>query len=515
MEDPAALGGRRARPPLPREDVVDAVKMCETPFPHDQEMLKGALYIVSRHLGLPDIDGDYTCATIAEAVGAEWQQARDLLLREQEIDAVARTALAEFYRLPPARRGDAMDAQEAIVRVPGPSSAQVSASWSVLPNEMRAEVIQRLTDVDPSTVLSLYETDRNAHALIDDLTHALYGITNEGQIGESRIPLIEYARVAAALGESQPLRVLLASALCTLKALANVEVEASKSTGQFSEGPVYALVENHTVPITADGKTGAFSSLIESNLFPTLLDLDPYAVGYAFPGMDLASIRSLTEGPLPGDLPDVVRQWYEWLTKPADVLAETRPPIAARYMMTLRWRPDYADSEYDEPRPFLSNMIMDDAVQAGTTPIDRGVPVADDDEVLDRMRYLGEFTHDEVQGAIGQYVRPTVLDVWIKSRNWSQASRDMARRLVEQHVNANRDDVAKALLRLVGDRVRGALPPGKCAALADRGVDLAPFEFLFLPSPLWMVPASNGGVHIYAALWSPVLENLINTMGHQ
>lgn len=183
-------------------------------------------------------------------------------------------------------------------------------------------------------------------------------------------------------------------------------------------------------------------------------------------------------------------------------------------MMTLRWSPDYADSEYDEPRPFLSNMIMDDAVQAGTTPIDREIPIADDDEVLDRMRYLGGFTQDELQAAIGQYVRPGLLEAWIESRNWSRVSRDAARRLVEQYIDANRHDVAKALLRLVGDRVRGALPPGGCAAVADRGVDLAPFESLFAQSPLWMVPTS-AGVYIYAALWSPVLENLIDTARRQ
>ncbi|AJF97391.1 hypothetical protein TW95_gp0657 [Pandoravirus inopinatum] len=197
------------------------------------------------------------------------------------------------------------------------------------------------------------------------MTHVLYAVRDDGTITQSRVPLIEYARIGTTLGKSQPLRILLAAAVCTLKGLANVEIATDMEVefGQFDDDAAYTLVEDYSVPITAGG-TGSFTTLVDANLLPMLLDFDADGVALTFPARDLDSIRNLVEGPIPGDLPQVARQWYDWMTGLVDVLAETLPPIAARYQMILRGRRDYDDERSTEP--FMAEAVdFEGSVQVG------------------------------------------------------------------------------------------------------------------------------------------------------
>jgi hypothetical protein len=74
----------------------------------------------------------------------------------------------------------------------------------------------RLAESDPQRLVDLYDADPEAMAFLTKATTHEWVTARRGKLVKARIPLIEYARLAAALDQTDPVLLFLAGATCTV-----------------------------------------------------------------------------------------------------------------------------------------------------------------------------------------------------------------------------------------------------------------------------------------------------------
>ncbi|AJF96794.1 hypothetical protein TW95_gp0060 [Pandoravirus inopinatum] len=73
-----------------------------------------------------------------------------------------------------------------------------------------------LAETDPQYLVDLYDNDPDAIALLRPTTHE-WITARRGRLVRTRIPLIDYARLAAAFGQTDPMLLFLVGATCTAR----------------------------------------------------------------------------------------------------------------------------------------------------------------------------------------------------------------------------------------------------------------------------------------------------------
>lgn len=234
--------GKRAAATSVRPIVREAALLCLAARNSPQgvpEMHRLARLASGLGLGVHDLHTRNVslCDALESMFGDEWRQAvREALAEEQRVqvaqqeirsarqaqaNAVLRQANAERIR----RQSEAASMMAAT------SGASLAASlltpqstmWERLPWELRLQMIEQMVDVQPRDVVALYQTSRAFHDAADYLTHPFYEMQESGAVPtQTRIPLIEYARLAANFGAGDPLQLFMAMALCVVRALANI-----------------------------------------------------------------------------------------------------------------------------------------------------------------------------------------------------------------------------------------------------------------------------------------------------
>jgi len=80
---------------------------------------------------------------------------------------------------------------------------QAQQMLPLLPPELRLELTERMADAQPHEVMTLYQTNRAFHDVVDHLQHSFYTIREPGGAPTGvRLPLIEYVRLTANFGPS-------------------------------------------------------------------------------------------------------------------------------------------------------------------------------------------------------------------------------------------------------------------------------------------------------------------------
>jgi hypothetical protein len=424
------------------------------------------------------------CANLATALGDEWEAA----LQHESQRATRRQ-----------RAANAPQSQRQVQRAPGASPS--FAAWRYLPSEMRAAIIEQLADQSPASILALYGSDREDHDLINAMRHPLALAGADGRLAWTTVPLIEYARLAVALGQNDPLRMFLAAALCTLLAVADAQVDAFR-TGRASltnrEPPAPRQVrfdDPHLWRLVPD--------VYWPHPDPAMLimrGLSPAEYRQFIPEFVRArpdAVRSI--GPLRGSLEDIVRQWLDWVTLPNSALADRLlvplSDVASRYETMANWSADpYRQASFC--RTGLTN-----AVAAGPP----GSNYIDPCEQVPHL--LGAVSLEQVDSILGDVVPPSDLREWLGSANLDRRA-PVSDRIQQAIAELGPGMVAHRIAEAVADqlRVHDLLYGRMCRG--DSARMLAPFKRLFANSVFWIRPGDPAAV--YANLRSPALEEALN-----
>lgn len=270
------------------------------------------------------------CDMLARNLGPEWDYAQD----------EARAVAAGRARITEARQREANALTRSLAREGArrrfftgmrtglpPPAVPTSALWQSLPPELRGVVVQRLLDSNPASVIGLYESGLEGAAAVAGERHPFVTTSRPGgPLTEIRIPAVDYARLASAFGETDPLRLFLAMALCALRSYAE---------WRFGGGAVMR---------TAHGPL---------------------------------SLTASVDAALGGSLTDQVRQWYAWDSAPAPPPPDL--PVSQAFASLYKW----GGAAPLAPDPALLALAHDWAVPVARAdaihqpPMDAGmVPVA-------------------------------------------------------------------------------------------------------------------------------------------
>ncbi|QBZ80653.1 hypothetical protein pclt_cds_55 [Pandoravirus celtis] len=484
---------KKRHAPLVRPEVVTAVGLCaQSPETLSPAQIRH-LVNVAIQLGMPAW-GDPRIY-LPEALGDEWTDAVALQDASTETNVRVKRRRAA---LPDSERTGAFC--RASIEPSAPTSI-----WHDLPPELRMQVAERLAEMDMRTVMALYGSNRDARAVISRLHRDVPAVDSHGTLVRQRVPLIDYARLASVLGESDPIRLFLASALCTLRSFADLQVDETTGIEQalgFS-APFDGLdaVVATAQPDAPRGPTGrlVYSALITDGIAHADLEKMPAeywemlasSLGTAF------DARASLSGPLADDLPGVVAQWRHWTVGTDDVLvdAEDRPrlPVAARYDQILGWN-----------GPSVMPLVCLSIRRHDLLHLAHGSPPLDTDSVH-RLRWLGTVNRDRLATFLGRPPKDIVLGAWMEVPEGA----DDAVRSLQEDLGEDRR-VMFQVLRGIADEATLYQAPQTCAA-AQRGSPflLAPLENLLAQSNLWLLPLSRDSVGILGDLVMPALDEAL------
>ncbi|HEY9248020.1 MAG TPA: hypothetical protein VIO38_02765, partial [Rariglobus sp.] len=405
--------GRKRRIATVRPQVEAVVGLCGQDVLTTEQTDR--LSVLAYELGVRASDAN-PCAALAAALGDEWATASEsagALTERERRDAQNRAMLTALRR---------QTIRREFFGAPNPVAAPEPVStaiWEEILPELRLEIVERLADADPRTVLSLYEANVDARDTIDGARHVMYYADGNGRLARARVPLIDYVRLASAFGETDPIRLFLAAALCTLKAFADRQTAAE---GSSADRDVFS----------ASGRDldlwpwSAYSTAIDRGL-RTFRSAGELARLVSAMG-ESADPREVLEGPLPGDLPDIAVQWRQWSIAPrASLLTpDGRPtlPLVARYVEIFRW---------PGPSPIVRDLYdrtrLANGIRAGPGAGFAG-PRADP---IDGIRWLGAVDADFAARLMGLDANDPALQEWLQSADLNVRT-DSADRL-QGHVN--------------------------------------------------------------------------------
>lgn len=496
MQRRPAIGAKRRVPSI-RPEVAAAVGLCGQPAGSLSPVQIQRLDDIATLLRAPPTDDP--CAALASVLGDEWTDAlavQDALVEEEARTEHNRVALAASRR---ARADRAFYGTPAKAILP-------TSIWGDLVPELRAEVVERIADVDMRTVLALYASGAAARDVIDGLRRDALAVDARGALARVRVPLIDYARLATVLGEADPTRLFLASALCSLKSLADLQVDELNGFEQAlgvprTFGNVEAVIA--TAPRDAmRGPTGrlVYSALITDGLPRAQLAEAPdeyWEVLASGMGPDV-DLRAALSGPLADDLPGAAAQWRNWTVGTEDVLLTDdnvpRLPIAARYGQILGWFG-------------VSSTVVDYLLGTGYGLLrlaPGGPPLSESS--IPRMRWLGALGRDNAAALLGRAPSDPALDAWMQGGR----STDEGTIALQNDIDGTDRNLAHDLLRRISEEA--ALYPASRACAAARlssRLSLAPLENLLAPSGLWLVPLGPDFVGIIGDLAAPAIDQAI------
>jgi hypothetical protein len=159
---------------------------------------------------------------LARQYGPEWEDA----LRRARESIGARTVQHR-------RRETFFGSRGGLASLTAASTPGPGVDWSNLPPEIVERIVLTLADQRPAAVVALYKTNTEAADIIASATHPFVRARDGRLDATGRIPLLDYARLAAAFGETDPVRLFLAMALCPLRAYAYIAIR--QGAGQDSE----------------------------------------------------------------------------------------------------------------------------------------------------------------------------------------------------------------------------------------------------------------------------------------
>ncbi|AVK74800.1 hypothetical protein pqer_cds_378 [Pandoravirus quercus] len=460
----ARVGTRRRRVAV-RPQVEAAVGICEQDVRSVNQT--GRLMAIANELGVP-VNGGDPCVALADALGDEWAVARE---SAEVLGAQERRAEQMRYEMAELRR-ERMGRQFFGLPTPAAHVLPATSVWADIGPDLRLDVIDRLTEIDPRTVLALYQADSNARAMVDRLRRRLYYADREGRLAYGSVPLADYLRLALALGESDPVRLFLAAALCTLRAFADRQISV---TERADPGAFPLLELRRSLGIGPRGYRGnpAYSTLV-----------DPYAA----------------EEPLSINLPDAAGQWRQWLIGSQAALVGTGgvPPlrIVERFRTVLGW---------PGPSPLARNLYnrtgLVNVVRVGGDP-----SAAADAAAMDEIRWLGTVDPALVVRLFGA-PDPAVQE-------WLDAAPSTERTQAADRLQDRVDSLGAAAVDLVLGSIAADVDQyatSRACAITARNSPIWPASLrnLLGGSTFWLVPRENGTVQLLGLLSMPALDEAI------
>ncbi|QBZ80655.1 hypothetical protein pclt_cds_57 [Pandoravirus celtis] len=480
MQQRPPVAGTKRRAESVRPDVATAVALCAQDALSERQHAR--LVTIARRLGVSALDNeDNLCATLAAALGDEWTQAA------QEVDLFA----AEEARAGARSRITTSTATATPLSMP--------TDWVLLPPEMRERVAYALSDADPRAALALYASGYEGAEAFAGQTHAVPILDEQGELVERRLPLIDYARLSAALGAAGPVQLFLAAATCTLKAYANWRIT----------GPDASAFPT----VTAAAPTKDERSLGPVN-YATMLDagvtsdqLDQMSVGALAavarsakdqPTLTLGQLRALLDGPVGPDPASIARQWYHFVTASSSDLLGSTTPLTVRSDVVLGGRA--------LPPPRTTHLAHMDRM---------GIPLgvwtaAPNRADLERLRYALTVPYYVARQCLQRVAHADMVhlfDAWVRA-----PSDDVVAGAAEQlrDVLAEQEAPVACFLSLVEAAIGPLAPGSACAAVAARHPEVIPsFSRLFAGSRAWLMPLRNYGATLYVDLRSPVLDRVL------
>ncbi|AGO83456.1 hypothetical protein psal_cds_57 [Pandoravirus salinus] len=500
MQDQHAQGTKR-RAPSVRPEVAAAVGLCGQPSGSLSVAQSERLGDVAALLGVPPATND-PCAALPFLLGDEWTDAlavSDTLVEEEAQRERGRVALYEMRRAR-ARRG-----------FYGTPAQRITPTtlWRDLTPELRIEVVERLADADARTILALYETNAEARAIVDRLKRDALAVDPRGTLVYDRVPLIDYARLAVALGKNDPTRLFLASALCSLRSLADLQVDNLNAMEQVLGYPrtfanLDAVIEMPPPSMTRTSTDRLiYSASIAAGLpFDQLTEAPAEYWETLARGMGPdADLQAALSGPLADDLPGVVEQWRDWTVGAQDLLLTNdnipRTPIGARYRQILGWSG-------------FSEAVLAYLLETGYAPLRlRPDGPAPDRYTYMRMRWLGMVGRDDVAAAFGRALSDPTLAEWMQ---WGESAVEATAALqeaIDNDNNGDRDSTHDLLETIAQEAV--LYPASRACAVAQQRsrLALAPLENLLAQSDLWLVPVSRDFVGVLGDLRMPAVDEAL------
>ncbi|AVK74483.1 hypothetical protein pqer_cds_61 [Pandoravirus quercus] len=495
MQRPPVVGAKRRAPSI-RPEVATAVGLCGQPSGSLSPAQIRRLDDIAALLGVrPLTDGD-PCAALPAILGDEWTDA--LALQDMLVEEEAR---AERNRPNPSALGGTR-------AIYGTSSRAITPTpiWRNLPPELRIEVVERLADADMRTVVSLYESSVEARDIIDGLRHDALGVDSNGALVYQRVPLIDYARLVTVLGESDPLRLFLAAALCSLRSFADLQVDELDGIEQALGFPrTFGNLADVIATAPPDAPRGPTGRLIYSAFIVDGLPYDELAEAPEEywetlargmgPNVDLQAALS---GPLASDLPGVVAQWRDWTVDTGDALLtdDNIPhlPIAARYGQILGW--------FGVSGTVVRYLTDTRYAPLRLTPGDQSL----DELVPWRMRWLGVLSREEAASLLGLPPSDPTLAQWSEGR----ARLDESTVSLQKAIDDGGRNITYDLLKRIAQEA--ALYPASraCAVTQQRSrLVLAPLENLLAQSVLWLVPLNQDFIGILGDLAAPAFDQAL------
>nr|UMO79263.1 hypothetical protein [Pandoravirus aubagnensis] len=462
MEESLWMRGAKRRIESVRPDVAAAVGLCAH---NDDDGGTNALSQRQRQrlddiavrLGVaPSPQG--TCAALAAALGDEWTNA--------------------------SQSADIFAAEEARAMGPlsvGPTQALLSGiAWSDLPPEMQVPIVRDLVERDPRSAVALYATGlAGAQPFIGE-THVALAVDDTGALNQVDVPLIEYARLAAAFGETDPLDLFLASATCSLKALASWYASSDIRPDAKPAPDAQSIMRAPTAT------TSAYMSALGEGITNEALDDIPlqqltWAVDRLLASHTMREARSILTGPLPGDAASIARQWYGFVTVPST-------PAGRSYVPTDRIG---VRSDVLRVRPSVVPQTL--AVTARGRGIPLGMfPEPFNADAFREMRLVGAVPPDQVRAWFSPYLTDQprelkALDAWLGGPRAMRGAASTG--LVDTLRDRTAQDpwpltnVVDTIAEIVQDHVPTS---GGCAAYLPSAL-VPGFAWLFTPSRGWLV----------------------------
>ncbi|AVK76489.1 hypothetical protein pneo_cds_882 [Pandoravirus neocaledonia] len=352
-------------------------------------------------------------------------------------------------------------------------AAQTLSIWSMVPPELQPHIVEALVHDSPRTALLFYESSPDVADTFRRNYANAYTVDDSGALASQRLPLIDYARLAAAFGTGDPLAIFLRAALCVLHGLADMEAVAV-DRGRLRARPEYTVWYN-----------------------------PPMTTRFANPAYSMYVLR---HGPLTDSDAAEAAQWLAWLTLPVSVLEEPKGAQALPIVQAYRGM-DMG------PAP-LSGLAGGQWAMHGALGLTRDGLVGDDQPDLDRVRPLAFVqSNSPLLGALLSGLVPDTA-AWLQFAQRPDAAR--AALLREALARTGGDRVLFARLMALLDSGMGDWSSSRvCDAVAARSPWRGPtFARLFGPSTLWLVPLDDGRAFgIFAHLRAPALNQAIALAG--
>lgn len=480
-------GAKRPAPSV-RPQVSAAVGLCGQARRTAQQDERLARFAAELGVLLSAQDDD-PCRVLADALGDEWSTAAgsaNLFAQEEARAEQNRNMLAQLRR-ERLRRGfyPATAAAQA-----GHAEAQPTASsvWSSLPPELRPVFIESLIKVDPRTALAFSETSPEVADVFNRYSVRVPSVSDTGALFSGRVSLIEYARLAVALGTTDPVALFLRASMCLLYALAYLENDVEQG-GAFGEAPALSFWQGVGALHGTDAD-GALAIVREGFQFRE--DASPALAG-----------------PLGPDLVTTVSRWLEWA-----------PAWPAHLPAAAQQTPPFALSDIGHYADIMQRPV-DVAARFGRQWLSHGALGLTQDGLIDREPDLtrvrplyGPFP-GQYQSVIAD-MGPEFAGAWYALAQDPDPAR--AALLREALARTGADRVLFGHLMEAVDAALVPLSPSRACIGVTRNArweGRPTFARLFAPSTLWLLPRANGSVLLLAELHAPALQDALRlTLGN-